>query len=41
MQKFKNSQRSAKKGNWTTEEDKILLNWVKKMDQQNGQNVLN
>ena len=29
MQKFKNSQRSAKKGNWSTEEDKILLDWVK------------
>jgi hypothetical protein len=30
MQKFKNSQRSAKKGNWTEEENQILLNWVKK-----------
>jgi len=29
MQKFKNSQRSAKKGNWTSNEDKILLQWVK------------
>jgi hypothetical protein len=28
MQKFKNSQRSAKKGNWSPEEDKILLDWV-------------
>ena len=28
MQKFKNSQRSAKKGNWTAEEDQLLLNWV-------------
>ena len=30
MQKFKNSQRSAKKGNWSQDEDKILLNWVDK-----------
>jgi hypothetical protein len=29
MQKFKNSQRSAKKGNWTEEEDFLLLRWVK------------
>ena len=29
MQKFKNSQRSAKKGNWAGEEDEILLKWVK------------
>lgn len=29
MQKFKNSQRSAKKGNWAPEEDEILLRWVK------------
>lgn len=29
MQKFKNSQRSAKKGNWASEEDEILLKWVK------------
>lgn len=29
MQKFKNSQRSAKKGNWSPEEDEILLKWVK------------
>lgn len=29
MQKFKNSQRSAKKGNWVQEEDDILLQWVK------------
>ena len=29
IQKFKNSQLSAKKGNWTSPEDKILLNWVK------------
>ena len=28
MQKFKNSQRSAKKGNWMPEEDDILLRWV-------------
>jgi len=28
MQKFKNSQRSAKKGNWTAEEDQLLLAWV-------------
>lgn len=30
MQKFKNSQRSAKKGNWTNLENQILLDWVKK-----------
>jgi hypothetical protein len=30
MQKFKNSQRSAKKGNWTEEENQVLMNWVKK-----------
>ena len=30
MQKFKNSQRSAKKGNWSRTEDKILLEWVEK-----------
>ena len=30
MQKFKNSQRSAKKGNWLKKEDTILLTWVKK-----------
>ena len=29
MQKFKNSQRSAKKGNWASDEDAILLKWVK------------
>lgn len=29
MQKFKNSQRSAKKGNWTSEEDEVLLSWVR------------
>lgn len=29
MQKFKNSQRSAKKGNWTSDEDEILLAWVR------------
>lgn len=29
MQKFKNSQRSAKKGNWAEDEDEILLKWVK------------
>lgn len=28
MQKFKNSQRSAKKGNWALDEDEILLRWV-------------
>jgi hypothetical protein len=28
MQKFKNSQRSAKKGNWTADEDQLLLAWV-------------
>ena len=28
MQKFKNSQRSAKKGNWSFDEDEILLRWV-------------
>jgi hypothetical protein len=28
MQKFKNSARSARKGNWTKEEDRILLDWV-------------
>lgn len=28
MQKFKNSQRSAKKGNWAADEDEILLKWV-------------
>ena len=28
MQKFKNSQRSAKKGNWSLDEDEILLRWV-------------
>lgn len=28
MQKFKNSQRSAKKGNWTPAEDKLLYQWV-------------
>jgi hypothetical protein len=28
MQKFKNSQRSAKKGNWVEEEDQLLLSWV-------------
>lgn len=32
MQKFKNSQRSAKKGNWMPQEDEILLRWV----QENG-----
>ena len=29
MQKFKNSARSAKKGNWTEEEDQILMEWIK------------
>ena len=29
MQKFKNSARSAKKGNWTEEEDQILMKWIK------------
>jgi hypothetical protein len=29
MQKFKNSARSAKKGNWTEEEDRILMDWIK------------
>ena len=29
MQKFKNSARSAKKGNWTEEEDRILMEWIK------------
>lgn len=29
MQKFKNSARSAKKGNWTESEDKILMEWIK------------
>lgn len=28
MQKFKNSQRSAKKGNWSPDEDELLLKWV-------------
>lgn len=28
MQKFKNSQRSAKKGNWTSQEDELLFAWV-------------
>lgn len=28
MQKFKNSQKSVKRGNWTPEEDKMLLSWV-------------
>lgn len=28
MQKFKNSQRSAKKGNWTSQEDELLFSWV-------------
>ena len=28
MQKFKNSARSAKKGNWTGEEDQILMDWI-------------
>ena len=28
MQKFKNSARSAKKGNWTEEEDSILMDWI-------------
>ena len=32
MQKFKNSQRSGKKGNWSKEEDELLVDWVK----QNG-----
>ena len=30
MQKFKNSARSAKKGNWTRQEDEILMKWIKK-----------
>ena len=29
MQKFKNSARSAKKGNWTSEEDRILMEWIR------------
>lgn len=29
MQKFKNSARSAKKGNWTEGEDKILMEWIR------------
>ena len=29
MQKFKNSARSAKKGNWTEQEDRILMDWIK------------
>lgn len=29
MQKFKNSARSAKKGNWTEEEDQILMEWIR------------
>ena len=29
MQKFKNSARSAKKGNWTESEDKILMEWIR------------
>ena len=28
IQKFKNSQRSIRKGNWTEEEDTVLLDWV-------------
>lgn len=28
MQKFKNSQRSVKKGNWSAEEDQMLFDWV-------------
>jgi hypothetical protein len=28
MQKFKNSQRCVKKGNWTAEEDNLLYEWV-------------
>ena len=28
MQKFKNSQRSVKKGNWSAEEDDMLFAWV-------------
>ena len=28
MQKFKNSARSARKGNWSKDEDRILLDWV-------------
>lgn len=28
MKKFKNSQRSVKKGNWSPEEDKQLFDWV-------------
>jgi hypothetical protein len=30
MQKFKNSQRSAKKGNWTSQEDELLFSWVER-----------
>jgi hypothetical protein len=30
MQKFKNSQRSGKKGNWSKEEDELLVAWVSK-----------
>lgn len=30
MQKFKNSARSAKKGNWTEEEDRLLMDWIKR-----------
>ena len=29
MQKFKNSQKSVKRGNWAEDEDKLLLGWVK------------
>ena len=29
MQKFKNSARSAKKGNWVKQEDEILMEWIK------------
>ena len=30
MQKFKNSQRSAKNGNWTNQEDQLLFSWVER-----------
>ena len=29
MQKFKNSQKSVKRGNWAEDEDRLLLGWVK------------
>ena len=30
MQKFRNSQRAAKKGSWSAEEDALLLSWVER-----------